>query len=164
MPIKCQPNDNVVKILNHIIDISTYNEFPYTQYTKEEFLSFPVPEKDIDKDYGDSKWHLQGFDPKYLYAAKGLLGAKRVTNSILYPPNSVMHWHTNSNDEGIRVYYTYTEDEAIFMYVDENGQIQLDYDEVGWTCRKFTVQKENLLWHSIWTKSNRYAFGFMIDA
>jgi hypothetical protein len=158
---KCKPDPNVVLVLNHIIQTSTYQQHLYTEYTKEEFLSIPCPEEDVDRDHSSPKWTLEGFKHKYLLAAKGLLGAKMITNYILYPPNSVMHWHTNSDMEGTRVYYTHNDGDGIFKYIDSDGNHQLDYDEKGWTCRTFQITKEDPLWHTIWTNSNRYAFGFM---
>ena len=159
---KIDPDQNVIKLLYAIIKNHSVLTTPYKKITKEEFLNISLPTSDVENDF-QIKWHLSNYNRKYLIAAGSLLKARRITNAIIYPSYSMMGWHTNSNYEGIRTYYTYTEDEAVFRYVDSNGDIQLDYDNIGWTRRTFKIQKENPLWHSIWAKTNRYSFGFMTD-
>lgn len=159
---KIKPDKNIISLLDAIRKNHSRQIERYTHVTKEEFLSIKQPENDIENDVS-AKWYLTNYKTKYLIAAGSILKARRITNAIVYPPSSMMDWHTNSNYEGIRTYYTYTDDEAIFRYVDANGDTQLDYDDIGWTCRMFKIKKDNLLWHSIWTKSERYSFGFMAD-
>jgi hypothetical protein len=159
---KIYPDQDVIKLLKAIVKNHSVLTTPYKKITKEEFLNVKLPTNDVENDF-QIKWNLSNYNRKYLIAAGSLLKAKRITNAIIYPPYSMMGWHTNSNYEGIRTYYTYTEDEAVFRYVDSNGDMQLDYDNIGWTRRTFKIQKKNPLWHSIWAKSNRYSFGFMTD-
>ncbi len=161
MVLKATPNEDVVKLLSAVMNKGTVFKVPYVTVDKDAFLKISPPTTDIPKDENEIKWAVTGFDQKYLIAAGAILSAKKITNSIVYPPSSMMDWHTNSDLEGIRTYYTYTEGEGIFRYVDSNGNIQLDYDNTGWTCRTFKIQKDKPLWHSIWTEKQRYAFGFM---
>ncbi len=161
MVLKVTPHEDVIKLLNAVIGKGTVFRVPYEAVEKNVFFEISPPTIDIPKDEKEVKWAVTGFDQKYLVAAGAILGAKKITNSIVYPPSSMMDWHTNSDLEGIRTYYTYTEGEGIFRYIDSNGNIQLDYDNIGWTCRTFKIQKDNPLWHSIWTEKQRYAFGFM---
>jgi hypothetical protein len=75
-----------------------------------------------------------------------------------------MLWHTNSDDPGTRIYYTYSNKLSIFRYIDKDtGQIVDDIDNVGWTARKFDITDEsNPFWHTIWTSSLRFSFGFKL--
>lgn len=159
---KIEPDENIILLLNAIRKDHSEIVHPYKKVTKKQFLQIKPPVVDIETD-SEVKWHLTNYNKKYIAAAGSLLKAICITNSIVYPPHSMMDWHTNSNHEGIRTYYTYTEEEAIFRYVDANGKIKLDYDNVGWTCRTFKIQKDNPLWHSVWTKSKRYSFGFVTN-
>jgi hypothetical protein len=91
-----------------------------------------------------------------------MLGCDTVTNSIMYPPHSMMRWHTNSDDAGVRTYYTYTRGVGVFRYIDpETGNFVIDYDADGWTCRRFRISKTPpYLWHTVWSEGRRFAFGF----
>lgn len=85
--------------------------------------------------------------------------AKEITNSMVYLPNTLMKWHTNSDNPGIRRYYTFTKGDAWFAYVDEQGNVQYDKDNVGWTVREF----ETPVWHSVWTNQLRFSFGLRMS-
>ena len=162
MVVKAMIDPRMVLLLNEVKNTSTFDEFPYDKITKEYFIDDPLPTTDVEK--GPCQFGLlKDYKPKYMLAAGSILKAKMITNCIHYPPMSVMDWHTNSDLEGTRHYYTYTEGEAIFKYVDENGDVVLDYDDVGWTHRVFKIRKDKPLWHSVWAGSDRYSFGFMTD-
>ena len=83
------------------------------------------------------------------------LGAKELTNSMIYLPNTIMKWHTNSDNAGLRRYYTFTKGDAWFAYTDEQGKIHYDKDDMGWTIREFKAP----VWHSIYTSQLRFSFG-----
>jgi hypothetical protein len=83
------------------------------------------------------------------------------TNTMYYTAGSCINWHTNSDDPGIRTYILYTSKPGIFRYKDSNtGEIIDDLDYVGWTQRSFKVDKDNLLWHCVYSPAPRFAYGF----
>lgn len=72
-----------------------------------------------------------------------------------------MGWHTNSNNPGTRIYLTYTLEakKSFFDYVDQ-GEIIETADDEGWSCRRFHVSKEDLLWHRVRSETDRISVGF----
>jgi hypothetical protein len=91
------------------------------------------------------------------------LNAVHCTNTVYYTANSCIDWHTNSDNEGKRVYILFTSKPGIFRYKHpETGEIIDDYDNVGWTQREFKVDKTNLLWHCVYSPAPRFAYGFNI--
>lgn len=85
------------------------------------------------------------------------------TNTFIYEPNEVMGWHTNSDMEGIRVYYTYTYNgSSVFRYRDPNTKEIIDsWDTPGvWMQREFVISKDKPLWHTIATTGWRISYGF----
>ncbi len=84
-------------------------------------------------------------------------------NFYYYPPNTMMTWHTNSNAIGTRVYYTLVSGGDIFRYRDPNTKEIIDvYGKDGWNVKRFKIgnTKEDLLWHTIYSKGPRFSFGF----
>jgi hypothetical protein len=125
----------------------------------EYFRSLELPDSEVLKDDKINTKQLLNKQNKLISAAGHLLGADSCTNAILYPPMSIMSWHTNSDMPGIRTYYTYTEGRAIFRYYLD-GKYYEDEDDIGWTARQFKIDPKAPLWHTIWTEKPRYAFGF----
>jgi hypothetical protein len=130
-------------------------------HSLEEFISLPPPKEEKNK---ASKFFIQLCDletDSNIQHVVQLLGATRCTNAIIYPPNSIMEWHTNSDNEGLRTYYVYTQRKSIFRYVDPTtNKIINDYDNIGWTCRSFRIDKKVPLWHCVWSEGIRFSFGF----
>ena len=83
------------------------------------------------------------------------VGAQQLTNSMIYLPETIMKWHTNSDNPGLRRYYTFTKGDAWFAWIDKEGNVQYDKDNMGWTVREF----EAPIWHSIYTSQLRFSFG-----
>ena len=83
------------------------------------------------------------------------LGAQELTNSMIYLPETTMRWHTNSDNAGLRRYYTFTKGNAWFAWIDKEGNTHYDKDNMGWTVREF----EAPIWHSIYTSQLRFSFG-----
>jgi hypothetical protein len=159
--MKILPNPKVCLLLDKLI--SDAKPANYNDYSKADFLA-SMPYTNTDTHHGANHGFLNicALSNKYLQAAKTILGAKQITNTAIYPCNSIMGWHTNSDLPGTRIYYTKTDGEAIFSYIRDGVRID-DYDTVGaWTCRQFELSSEALLWHSIWTEKHRYAFGFLL--
>lgn len=84
-------------------------------------------------------------------------------NFYYYPPNTMMTWHTNSNVIGTRVYYTMVSGGDIFRYRDPVSKEIIDvHGKDGWNVKRFQIgnTKEDLLWHTIYSKGPRFSFGF----
>jgi hypothetical protein len=154
-------NNSVVKILDSIINTCSVADID-RGISKKEFIDQKLPNTNLD-------WHdmkegsfitIINIKDKKLAACAKLLNATECTNSIMYYSNSFMKWHTNSDNPGKRIYYTYTLGEACFRYIDADGNDIVDYDNIGWTAREFEIPKEGYLWHTIWSNKPRYAFGF----
>lgn len=91
------------------------------------------------------------------------LGAEQLRNVLVFQPGNVLHWHTNSNVPGTRVYYIYNEKAgSIFSYKDEHGNIIHDEEPEGWVARRFVIPEEGLLWHAVWAKGHRISIGFLM--
>ena len=173
--LKCDVDEKVVEILKEIIKLSflSWKELPEpdpeeTIYTEEYFLNMKtVPKKEI---YGGIIFpmqraiHLPIKNPElaiHIKHVRYILDAKECTNAVLYPPNSIMDWHTNRDSIGERIYYVYNLKRGVFKYVDpDTKEIVVDYDNPGWTCRRFKIEYDRPLWHSVWSEGKRFAFGF----
>lgn len=81
-----------------------------------------------------------------------------------YPPGSYMGWHTNSLHPAWRLYVTHAEEpgKSFFRYRDpKSGEIVTSLDQ-SWDFRLFRISRESLLWHAVFSETNRFSFGFMI--
>lgn len=87
------------------------------------------------------------------------------SGNFLYPDNGFMGWHTNSNEPFTRCYITFVDDVGLsgFKYLNSTGQIITDVDDEPIKIRVFdTPEAPSLFWHSVYSKCNRYSFGFKI--
>lgn len=162
-PVKINPNSDVLLLLNKVIkNYEPYKKLIDAGLTWEDFIDQKIPNEDFVKVDSGFQLILREESKIYLQAAKQILGAAENTNHILYDAHSIMKWHTNSDMVGQRIYYTYTEGKAAFMYMNGNERI-IDYDDIGWTCRTFYLTgPEDPLWHTIYTEKERYSFGFWL--
>lgn len=161
------PNEGVTSVLSAHIKKNVkewHRHIVRKPVTYEDFSKWQIPSKDLPVAISSDTLLLpEGADAVPVQTAKNLLGATRVTNASVYSPMSGMFWHTNSNLEGTRVYYTFSLDRSVFKYKDPStGEEHESWDDVGWTCRTFDVVKDRPLWHCIWTSGRRFSFGFML--
>ena len=85
-----------------------------------------------------------------------------------YKPNYYMGWHNNHGRKGTRLYLTYSDSngKSFFRYRDnKTGDVVTTYDQKGWTIRMFDITDEpgNFYWHSVYSRCNRFSFGFNIE-
>ncbi len=83
---------------------------------------------------------------------------------FLYPPGGFMSWHTNSKAPGWRLYINYVEEpgKSFFRYRDpETGKVKTSYDK-KWNFRLFKIDSQKPFWHTVYSDTNRYSFGFRI--
>ena len=89
----------------------------------------------------------------------------RSSGHFWYPPGSYMGWHTNARVPGWRAYVTYAEvpDRSFFRYAHpETGEIVTTWDD-GWDLRIFRVDSTAPFWHTVYSGTNRYSFGYQLD-
>lgn len=137
--------------------------FPANMPTKsfEDFTSNKIPAGNIDRETLPNSTFLCSLNDSRVMAVANIIGATSCTNAIVYPPGSILHWHTNANDPGIRTYYTFSLGRGVFRYKEPGKRkIVNSEDNIGWTCRRFEVNPQKPLWHTVWAESVRFAFGF----
>lgn len=83
---------------------------------------------------------------------------------FMYQENGGMSWHTNRDQQGLRVYfsYAYKPNSSYFRYQDpETQEIITDWDGEGWEARVFEISPERDFWHCVGTTSaKRFSAGF----
>ena len=175
MTLKIDVNRDVTKSLGKLIDRSLrdnrlFNFVSESFLTYEEFDKWNVPKDDVHLKQGPGTGsgyvHLtENMEEPELRHAKHILKADEVANAIIYSPMSGMFWHTNSNNPGTRIYYTFAIDKSVFRYKDPlTGEIHEEQDSVGWTARAFKIPdpQDGRFWHAVWTAGRRFSFGFNV--
>lgn len=87
------------------------------------------------------------------------------SGKIWYPRNGYMGWHTNSNAEGLRLYcsYAHESDKSFFRFFNSKSkEVITSMDKKGWTFRLFKVDKNEPLWHSVYSETHRISLGFRL--
>jgi hypothetical protein len=87
-----------------------------------------------------------------------------VSGHLFYRPGGYMGWHTNSRVPGWRIYVTYAEEpgKSFFRYRDPNtGKVVTSWDD-GWDLRGFDADRRRPLWHSVYSGTNRFSFGYRL--
>jgi hypothetical protein len=88
----------------------------------------------------------------------------RASGHFWYPPGSYMGWHTNVRVPGWRAYVTYAAEPArsFFRYRDpQTGEVVTSWDD-GWDLRVFRVDPRHPFWHSVYSGTDRYSFGYRL--
>ena len=81
-----------------------------------------------------------------------------------YPPGAYMAWHTNSGAPGWRMYISHAEQpgKSFFRYRDaDTNEIITSMDD-EWNVRIFEIRSGKLLWHAVYSETNRFSLGYMI--
>lgn len=82
-----------------------------------------------------------------------------------YPPGAYMGWHTNSRAPGWRLYLSHAETErrSFLRYRDpDSGEVVTAWDG-PWNARLFRIRKEKPLWHAVWSDTNRFSLGYVVQ-
>lgn len=81
---------------------------------------------------------------------------------FLYPPGGYMGWHTNSEAPGWRLYISWVEEpgKSFFRYRNPDTSEMVTSWDTGLNIRLFRVTKERLLWHAIYSETNRFSLGY----
>ena len=159
---RSSPDSEVTELLKKVImqNKKTWMALPNNTFTLEEARETAIPLENLNR---PNALVVSLVDKDNLLdEVCSLLNVTGVTNSIVYPVNTLMKWHTNNDRVGRRTYYTFTLAESIFLYKDvDSGKIIEDLDDVGWTVRSFDIDKSKPLWHSVWSRGVRFSFGFI---
>lgn len=167
---KTVPDKRIIELLTK--EITEYGlefakDIPKQKMTKTAFDIYKdsIP-KEIDITQASLEYGAHSMNRKEhenIQQVKEILKAAHCTNTMYYAPNSCIDWHTNSDNDGTRVYIIFTSKPGIFRYKDPTtGEIVDDIDYVGWTQREFLVDKHNPLWHCVYSPGPRFAYGFNI--
>lgn len=99
---------------------------------------------------------------KKLQPVADMIGASYLTNYNYYPKSNYLTWHTNSDVQGTRTYYSFCSGGySCFRYIDPETKEVIDVvDKKGWNVNQFIVSKEKPLWHTVYSDTRRFSFGF----
>ena len=109
---------------------------------------------------------FQGFDAIIDSVSEQLNLSLTPTGFYWYPYNGYCGWHTNNDKEGERVYLVWAAEDkkSFFRFQDPKTQkIVTNWDEKGWSLKRFSVSKERTLWHCVGSKTNRISIGFKVN-
>lgn len=139
---------------------TTYETFDSKGLPSKNYNTFPSNKfRSLDDGYTQRHADIKN----YIRNAIKILGAERTTNAIVYPPQSYMGWHTNSDIPGKRIYYTFSTKSAVFKYIHPfTKEVLYSKDKIGWNCREFVIDATNPLWHCIYSEGLRFSFGFNV--
>jgi Pyruvate/2-oxoacid:ferredoxin oxidoreductase delta subunit len=165
---KSVPCKEIIEILSKEIKefgLSFAKDIKPGNVTKSAFDKFisaiPKTTDNVKASRYYGQYSMERRNEPYIKQVIDILGAHSCTNTVYYCPNSCIDWHTNSDNVGTRIYILFTNKPGIFRYKDPmSGKIIDDEDYVGWTQREFKVDKDNLLWHCVYSPSSRFAYGF----
>lgn len=106
-------------------------------------------------------------DSSEIILAMDLLGATELRNILIFDKGNPLHWHTNSDVPGKRVYYVFNETSGSqFQYLDPTRNERITLNEpAGWSAKTFAIPHpdEAYLWHAVLAAGRRVSFGFLID-
>jgi len=165
--------ENIQKLIFELIYLNrdNFSNIESNDDSFEKFDKIPIPKLSTAYDINSTlrgnierkKFNFQINDNARIEEIKNFICADECTNALMYPKNTIMHWHTNADLIGTRAYIIYTKEPGIFRYQNpKTKEIVDDYDNVGFTGRLFPVgkTKEDLLWHTVWSPGKRFSFGF----
>lgn len=163
---KFRPSEEIVALLTKEIQefgLQFAKEQKPSIYTKAAFDKLIIPENnEVEKIlFSTGTFNMDRKASLNIIKVGELLNANQSTNTLFYTQKSCMPWHTNSDNLGLRTYIVFTTNPGIFRYKDPHtGEIIDDYDYVGWTQREFRIDKNNLLWHAVYSPGSRFSYGF----
>ncbi|MCA1557710.1 MAG: hypothetical protein LC731_04120, partial [Acidobacteria bacterium] len=86
-----------------------------------------------------------------------------LSGNCLYGTGGFMGWHSNEDQQGLRVYCIYSEESGknFFRYQDPyTGKIVTDAEKAGWGIRTFELNSKRPLWHCVYAGCRRLSVGF----
>jgi hypothetical protein len=90
-----------------------------------------------------------------------------ISGHLWYRPGSLLGWHTNTRVPGWRAYLSWVPEpgRSFFRYRDpHDGEVHTSWD-TGLDLRLFHVSSTDVLWHCVWSGTERHSFGYrLVDA
>jgi hypothetical protein len=87
-----------------------------------------------------------------------------ISGHLWYRSGSLLGWHTNSRVPGWRAYLSWAAEpgRSFFRYRDPgDGRVHTSWD-TGLDLRLFHVSTTEVLWHCVWSGTERQSFGFRL--
>jgi len=164
---RLNPDPEVCKILaKFILDTKMFwslKDSGLEKMSVEEWKTFkPTGNFDIPRATNCVNLAPDTMARKKLQHVADMIGATRLTNYNYYPKGNYLTWHTNSDVQGMRTYYSFCSGGySCFRYIDPDTKEIIDVvDNKGWNVNQFTVSKEKPLWHTVYSDTRRFSFGF----
>lgn len=167
--------DKIVEVINY--DLSKVEKNLYNPEITNDYAKNQVSEEALNNlqqsgsrdvathDCNVLKFNNIQFDWMINYIAKAVNKTKLgVSGRIWYPKNGYMGWHTNNDNRGLKLYCTHAREneKSFFRYQHPiSKEIITSWDKIGWNFRIFKVMDE-LLWHSVYSETDRISIGFTI--
>lgn len=87
-----------------------------------------------------------------------------VSGCFYYPVSCFRSWHTNAMDEeGWRCYFLKTDGgDSWFSYLEPTTGERVSLPDRNRTVRLFQITKKPLLWHSVYSKCDRWSLGIKV--
>lgn len=151
-------------------DAKTNGEYYCTQkYLLEHAMSNPKHVGFPFEHFSMPVQHITKEDPSlsdiYLFVRNDFIAESGAGQSALfnyYPPGGFVGWHTNENNPGLQMLFTWAQENAsgYFQYYDmQEKQVVRIIDNEGWSCRHYRFgypeEPQHLCWHSAYTDSHR---------
>ncbi len=85
-----------------------------------------------------------------------------ISGRIWYPFAGYMGWHTNDDNKGWKLYCNHSREghKSFFRYQHpETKEVVTSWDKQGWNFRIFEIIEGQLLWHCIYSETDRISIG-----
>jgi hypothetical protein len=160
---------DIDKVERGLYKPETLQKYSQERVSVETFQKLRIQDRQVaTEDCNVLKFNNINFD--FLSKSVSIILAKRgvkqlgLSGRIWYPRNGFMGWHTNSNNQGYRLYCTYAResDKSFFRYCDPiTNEIVTSWDRQGWNFRIFRID-EKLLWHCVYSETDRFSIGYSL--
>lgn len=93
------------------------------------------------------------------------VGASKSSLANYYPPKGFVGWHTNWNNPGYQLLFTWSKTgDSFFLYEDcDSKQVNMISERPGWQGHLVYFgrqeEKEHVFWHSAYSNCDRFAWG-----
>lgn len=127
-----------------------------------------VPGSIMDDQLGRARMKLDKYVFSLLREAKLTEGLNKFKASghFMYEDFTYMGWHTNSRTPGWRLYINVVESvgKSFIRFRDpSSGDVETLVDNKIVKVRMFEITNDDPLWHSVYSDTIRYSFGYLLD-
>lgn len=83
-----------------------------------------------------------------------------------YPENGYMGWHTNRDQDGVRIYCNWASEGGKsglhYFHDGYDSETRILYDSKGWNIRLFSTDYRMPFWHGVFSQCHRVSVGFRV--